>query len=173
VKLRVFTLVLDATSGRFDDSEVVAFFAEREALAVSEHFFIHDRRPTLALLVQYRDRPTVPATERKGGGTIGPGGARRAPALDVAEADQPLFQALRKWRNDRAKRDGRPAYVLFTNAQLGAIASSRPETRVALGSIEGIGEARVRDYADDVLALVASVPPHVPDEGERDGADGA
>ena len=75
-------------------------------------------------------------------------------------------------RNGRAKVDGRPAYVLFTNAQLAEIALQRPATRAALKALDGVGEARVRHYADEVLGLVAAAaPPEVPDDS--DTTDGA
>jgi len=172
VKLRVFTLRLEDTTGAFDDSEVVEFLGSREALAVSERFFVHERVPTLVLVVQYRDAVTVPRTRRKEEAERGPGSARRAPALDIRAEDQPLFEALRKWRNQRAKQDGRPPYVLFTNAQLAAIASSRPESQTALAAIEGVGTARVRDYAEEVLVLVQETPAKLPEEGADAAAAG-
>ena len=155
MKLRVFTFRLDPSAGTFNDTELVAFLHEREALAVSEHFFTFDGTPTLALLVQYREQPSISAGRRRDEPRLA---RAEAPAIDLAPEDQALFEALRKWRNERARRDGRPAYVLFTNAQLAAVAAHRPATREALQSIEGVGEARVRDYADDVLALVGAVP---------------
>ena len=149
MKLRVFTLRLDPVSGHFDDESLVSFFAEHDALAVSEHFFVHEDVPTLAVLVRYRE-PGPPAAP------VGRAGARRE--VEVPEADRALFEALRKWRNDRARRDGRPAYVLFTNAQLAAIAELRPRTLAALQTVDGIGEARARDHGEELLALVGSVP---------------
>ncbi len=162
MKVRVFTLRLDPSTGRFGDAEVADFFASHDALTVSEHFFTFDGTPTLALVVRYRDAPSVPVAARRDAPRSGGG----PPPLTIAEPDRGLFEALRKWRNERAKRDGRPAYVLFTNAQLGAIASSRPDTRAALQNIDGVGDARVRDYADEVLALVAATPPGAETGGE-------
>ena len=162
MKLRVFTLRLDAESGSFDDTEVVAFLAETEALAVSEHFFVFDGLPSLALVVQYR----VLSTQNRSGG--GRSGVRRGPPIEVPPESRELFEILRRWRNDRARRDGRPAYVLFTNAQLAAIANTRPSSRQALQAIEGIGDARVRDFADEVLELVRTA--QAVEEGAGDDA---
>ncbi len=63
-------------------------------------------------------------------------------ATELEPEHRAIFEALRKWRNERAKRDGRPPYVLFTNGQLANIARARPDTKAA----------RIRDYADDLLA---------------------
>ena len=163
MKIRVLTLRLDPETGCFDDGPVEAFFAAHEALAVREHFFVHEGAPSLALVVRDREVPAVPVAVRRDEARSG----ASAPPIAVAEADQGLFSALRAWRNARARRDGRPAYVLFTNAQLGAIAALRPATRAALAAVDGVGEARVRDYADEVLAVVAATPPGVePGAGE-------
>ena len=61
---------------------------------------------------------------------------------------------VRAGNDPRAKRDGRPPYVLFTNSQIANIARARPDTRAALEAVPGVGEARIRDYADDLLALL-------------------
>ncbi len=61
--------------------------------------------------------------------------------------------------------------MLFTNGQLAAVARGRPRTRAALAEVEGVGEARVRDYADEVIAVVAGVPlSAAPEEEASDGA---
>lgn len=80
------------------------------------------------------------------------------PVADLPQADRALYETLRRWRNERAKRDGRPAYVLFQNGHLAEVARQRPTTLAALQSIPGIGEAKVRDYGQELLGLLAAVP---------------
>ena len=48
-----------------------------------------------------------------------------------------------------------PAYVVFTDATLEAIAELRPKTRAELAGIGGVGAAKLERYADDVLRLVS------------------
>ena len=167
MKIRVITLVL-GEDGTFDDEPLQVLLHERQALAVSEYFFVHDGRPTLALVVQYRD-PIPPEPGR------GPAPAPRRDergVLEVAPEERARFEALRRWRNERARKDGKPAYVLFTNGQLLQIVRGRPVSHAALHAIEGVGEARVRDYADEVLAVLKAVPesavPPVPPASESE-----
>ncbi len=161
MKVRVFTVPLDPVSGVFDDGELVAFLAEREATLVSDHAFEVDGRPTLALVVRYRE-PAKPRPAR------GPTPRSADPRAALAPEEQRRFDALRRWRNERAKRDGRPAYVLFTNAQLAEVARLAPATAAALREVDGVGDARVRDYGEDVLAVLRSVTDADPEEaGER------
>ena len=154
MKLRVFTLRLDLATGAFDDSEVTTFLADREALAVHHEYFVADMVHTMALLVTYRD-PPKPGHEPR---------PRADPGPEVSEADQPLYLALKRWRNDRGRREGRPVYILFSNSQLAAVARQRPVTLAALGTVPGIGEGKVREYGDEVLALVRAVAQATPPE---------
>ena len=66
-----------------------------------------------------------------------------------------LFDALKAWRLERAKADEVPAYVVFHDTTLLAIAEQRPTTEGELAGISGIGPAKLEKYGPDVLATVA------------------
>jgi DNA helicase II / ATP-dependent DNA helicase PcrA len=67
-----------------------------------------------------------------------------------------LYEALRRWRKDRASRDGVPAYVVFHDATLAAIAALAPRTSGELLSVSGVGPTKLERYGPDVLAVVSS-----------------
>ncbi len=81
-----------------------------------------------------------------------------APARVKAEkpASTPEFEALRRWRAERAKADEVPAYVVFHDRTLHEIAAVRPQTREELSAISGVGPAKLERYADDLLAALAA-----------------
>ena len=68
--------------------------------------------------------------------------------------DEELFERLRAWRIERATEEKVPAYVVFTDLTLQAIAEVKPADALALRRINGIGESKMTKYAQDVLALV-------------------
>jgi DNA helicase-2/ATP-dependent DNA helicase PcrA len=74
------------------------------------------------------------------------------PAADLDDAGQQRFSALRDLRNEL--RDGKPAYVVFDNKTLAAIAREAPTTLRDLGRISGIGPAKLERYGDAVIALM-------------------
>ncbi len=74
------------------------------------------------------------------------------PAADLDEAGQQRFAALRDLRNEL--RDGKPAYVVFDNKTLVAIARQAPTTLRDLGRISGIGPAKLERYGEAVIALI-------------------
>jgi DNA helicase-2/ATP-dependent DNA helicase PcrA len=68
--------------------------------------------------------------------------------------DEELFERLREWRIRMAAAQKVPAYVVFTDATLSAIAERRPSRVEELVAIAGIGPRKVSMYGDAVLALV-------------------
>jgi DNA helicase-2/ATP-dependent DNA helicase PcrA len=73
-----------------------------------------------------------------------------------SDRDETLFDALREWRAGRAKELGQPAYCVFTDATLAAIAEQKPTTVAGLVAIPGIGQSKLDKFGDDVLGLVSS-----------------
>jgi ATP-dependent DNA helicase RecQ len=84
---------------------------------------------------------------------------RRRPAKQRATnavADDPLFERLRIWRARVAKEHGVPAFVVFHDGTLRAIAQVRPRSLVELRTIAGIGDKKLASYGDGLLALLAA-----------------
>ncbi len=71
-----------------------------------------------------------------------------------SDADPDLLDRLRDWRTAQSKEQKVPAYVVFTDATLTAIAEQRPADTAGLVAIPGIGAAKLDRYGADVLALV-------------------
>jgi DNA helicase-2/ATP-dependent DNA helicase PcrA len=69
--------------------------------------------------------------------------------------DEELFERLRSWRLQRATEDEVPAYVVFSDATLEALAEVAPLTKEALLEISGVGPAKVERYGQDVLQILA------------------
>jgi ATP-dependent DNA helicase RecQ len=80
--------------------------------------------------------------------------SRRA-VVDLAEADIPLFEALRAWRAAEAKEQGVPAYIVFGDATLRAVAELRPQSLSDLDGVSGIGEKKLAAYGEGLLSVVA------------------
>jgi ATP-dependent DNA helicase RecQ len=79
--------------------------------------------------------------------------AAAPPVLD--QPQQELFQQLRAWRSAVAKEQGVPAYVVFNDATLAAIAQARPSSLGELRGISGVGDAKLERYGEAVRQVVA------------------
>ena len=68
--------------------------------------------------------------------------------------DEELFESLRSWRKEQAEAQSVPAFVVFSDATLEALAEVKPTDRRGLQSINGIGAAKLERYAEDLLAIL-------------------
>jgi DNA helicase II / ATP-dependent DNA helicase PcrA len=73
--------------------------------------------------------------------------------------DEALFERLRAWRLAVATAAGMPAFVVFTDATLVALAESMPGDLAGLAQIPGIGATKRDRYGEQVLAVLAGADP--------------
>jgi ATP-dependent DNA helicase RecQ len=65
------------------------------------------------------------------------------------------FAALKAWRAEVAKEHNLPAYVIFHDATLIAIATAAPQSAHDLSGISGMGVKKLEAYGQEVLRIVA------------------
>lgn len=75
-------------------------------------------------------------------------------AQDWADADLKLFELLREKRAELAREQGVPAYVVFGDKSLKDMATVKPGTREAFAGIFGVGERKLKTYADPFLEVI-------------------
>jgi len=85
-----------------------------------------------------------------------PPDARPEPAIGMSAAAAGVFERLRQWRAAAAREQGVPAYVIFHDATLRAIAERQPGSPGELAGIGGVGEAKLARYAQQIIDLLAS-----------------
>jgi DNA helicase-2/ATP-dependent DNA helicase PcrA len=73
--------------------------------------------------------------------------------------DGPLLNALKSWRTSTARTIGKPAFTVFHDATLEAIAAARPTSLVQLGRVKGLGPTKLERWGDELLAVVDSAQP--------------
>nr|WP_269809440.1 DNA helicase RecQ [Kineosporia rhizophila] len=91
---------------------------------------------------------------RSSGGSSG--GSSKKPVVELPPEAAPVFERLRAWRAGVAKEQGLPAYVIFHDKTLRQIATQRPATLSALGTVDGVGQAKLERYGEQVLEALAS-----------------
>jgi ATP-dependent DNA helicase RecQ len=84
----------------------------------------------------------------------GPRGGRPVAAADLSPSDAPVFEALRALRADLAREQNLPAYVIFHDATLRAMAARRPRTLGELGEINGVGASKLERYGERMLHVL-------------------
>ena len=100
------------------------------------------------------ERPVVLLEPR-----VGRAKAAKADVDDWKGVDRDLFERLRKWRRRVADGRGKPAWTIFDDKSLRAIAREKPSSPAALLRVKGIGEKRLADFGAAILDLVAGREP--------------
>ena len=101
--------------------------------------------------LQLRAEPPSRERRRKPGGKTS---RVAAPVVDLPADAAARFAALRAWRADAARAQSVPAYVIFHDATLRAIALEQPQDLDALANIGGVGAGKLERYGREVIAAL-------------------
>ncbi|HEX4290547.1 MAG TPA: DNA helicase RecQ [Trebonia sp.] len=120
------------------------------ALTAASAEVLRGQRPVMLR----QDAPTPKAARSsRGSGAGGAGGAKLA-VIDLSPEQEAVFEELRAWRGATAKEQGVPAYVVFHDATLRAIAAAAPSSLGELAGISGVGESKLAKYGDGILEVL-------------------
>jgi ATP-dependent DNA helicase RecQ len=153
--IRVVTLRYSESLGGFPEEPLRQVLATGHVGEQGEYFFTNGGVPHLTLVL---------VMDNSRNGRLGDsryGREREDPGKKLPERLQPLYRSLRQWRNDRAKQDGVPSYVIMRNVQVAEICRAVPRTLESLKQIDGIGEATVSKYGREILG---QIPPDLQPE---------
>ncbi len=103
--------------------------------------------------VRLRESVSTPAERKPKRGNSTSSKSNAAP-LALDDAAQLRFTALKAWRGEVAREHNLPAYVIFHDATLAAIAERVPQTLDDLQGISGIGAKKLEAYGEEVLRVV-------------------
>ena len=111
------------------------------------------------------DPPDLPKARRKRKGAAG----KAAAAVEAADVDPELAEALRAWRLEEAKKRRWPAYTVLWDRALFAVAAAKPGSREELLAIPGIGPKTAKRFGAALLRIVAGATKPADDEpGTKD-----
>ena len=119
---------VEVAPGKFATLQVTG--AGREAL----------RARTAIILTKPPDKPESKAKQRAG----------------AIECDEALFEDLRLVRRNLADERNVPAYVIFSDVALREMARSYPTTPTEFRRIPGVGEQKLKDFAEPFLAAITA-----------------
>tara|TARA_Y100000588_G_scaffold43262_1_gene41161 strand:+ start:599 stop:1081 length:483 start_codon:yes stop_codon:yes gene_type:complete len=129
--------------------ELNTFLKKNSVVDVRQEFVSEGGREHWCFSVRAREGASVPGGRK---------GVSRVDYKDELEPnDFALFAKLRDLRKEVAKKEEIPAYAVFTNEQLAAMARAKPDSAADLRQVEGVGESRAGKYGEAFLAVVAGI----------------
>lgn len=75
----------------------------------------------------------------------------------LSASEEAVFEELKEWRKEEAALQGVPAFLVFGNKALKAIAISRPRTHAELEKVPGVGSVKLEAYGAELLKLLAQL----------------
>jgi DNA helicase-2/ATP-dependent DNA helicase PcrA len=122
-------------------------------------FYVGVTRARRQLHISWRGRasrfldPLLPADQRA---SVRSKVKKKVPTAveSLGDADRALFEQLKVWRLEEANRASVPAFVVFTDATLAALAQNRPSDPAGLLRMPGIGASKIERYGDAVLKVI-------------------
>src|SRR5450830_954212 len=76
---------------------------------------------------------------------------------DLSTEEQTLFDKLRWWRVETARKHNVPAYVIFHDATMREIAKAKPSSLDDLRGVTGVGEKKLETYGTEIIALIQEI----------------
>ena len=103
-----------------------------------------------------RRKAAAPASWRVCGSMLASGAERKVGRCSQCPPsyEEQTFNALREWRKEVAQSADVPAFVVFTDATLTAIAEARPSSLEELARLAGVGPSKLERYGEAVLAVL-------------------
>jgi ATP-dependent DNA helicase RecQ len=75
----------------------------------------------------------------------------------LSATEQAIFEKLRWWRVETARKHNVPAYVIFHDATMREIAKAKPGSLSDLRNISGVGEKKLETYGEEIVSLIAEM----------------
>lgn len=77
------------------------------------------------------------------------------PSAPIPVEQTDIYKELKAYRLKKSHEEDIKPYFIYNNNQLKDLISKMPRTKVQLLSVQGIAEAKVNKYGDDIIAIVS------------------
>jgi ATP-dependent DNA helicase RecQ len=139
---------------------LLAVQGEYQTLAITQAAGEVLRGQRVVTLRRDMPQPRGSRSSRASAGSVPAGqvlaGTGKLAAADLSPEQEAVFEKLRAWRGATAKEQSVPAYVVFHDATLRAIAVAAPSSLAELAGINGVGESKLSKYGESILELLAA-----------------
>ncbi len=127
------------------DEYAIVKLTEKSAL------ILEGEETILMKMAKEQEHPAKQAGGKKRSVRKGAGGTDAA----LTEADEALFEALRRLRSEIARKEGVPPYIVFSDKSLIHMCLIRPADKNEMLSVSGVGEFKFEKYGEQFLRCVA------------------
>lgn len=147
MNVKLFTIRLD--DNMVADQDAVNKFLDSVAFKKSSSQFVPGE-PDYWSVILFYDTEIDPKSKKRAGST-----KSAAPEIsELSPEEIEIVSALKQWRKSKAEATNVPDFLIFQNATLHALSRQRPRNLSELSQIKGIGQQKVAQYGEDVIAVL-------------------
>ena len=146
MQIKIFTLRYSDDLNGFDDTPMRTFMNDKEIISIKEEFFIQNNVPHWAVMLFYK--PGIPGPDHEKDKASQQEQKKDEYRKILTNQSMPLFNFLREWRNQRARKETVPEYVVFKNIQIAEIAVREPESLNRMAEIVGIARCGKNSFTE-------------------------
>jgi superfamily II DNA helicase RecQ len=150
---RTFTISLTDAYPNMDDETSVNEFMQQVHVAKVYASVVNDHEPYWSILVFYSDEP-LSDTDHTPMLNLQDTPSESEDLIVLTPEEDECYQALRQWRNQRAREDGIPSYVIAHNRTLKEIVRFGVSDKDDLLNIRGFRHRKIEKYGDDILDVL-------------------
>ncbi|MBF0227933.1 MAG: HRDC domain-containing protein [Desulfobacterales bacterium] len=137
---KIFCVAFEKSSKGFNDEMINKFLLNKELKSWKAEFFQNENESYWTVFVEYdeilKEKYILKEEE------------------NLEDTEKVLLDRLKKWRKERADKDGLPVFIIANNSELLRIVQNAPKSIEELKIIKGFGKAKIEKYGDDIIGIV-------------------
>ncbi len=127
-------------------SEILTYYKDAQRITRCGHCDVCDPESARKISEPFQQQQVISVLRKKKS-------SKKDSGNEQLDAEQEIrFQALRKWRKQKATELDIPAFVVFGDQTLKELARKNPNTLNDLKNIYGIGESKLEKFGSELLA---------------------
>lgn len=145
MNIKVFTIRMDSSKIDEDQNNLNRFL-DRVDFKKSDTQFVEAQPNYWSVFVHYEPKKSNNSNEIKQSETI--------QYIDLTDKQKIVYEALRKWRTQKAEKLNTKSFILCHNSELMNIAIKQPTNIEELKRIKGFGDRKSEKFGDDIIAVL-------------------
>lgn len=143
MKVKVFKIRISDEFLVADQAEINNFLAQNDILNANSNL-IEDETNYWSVLVSYQEKKVKDSSNK----------ANPVSEEELSQEEMIIYNKLKDWRSEKAREVQLPAYIIFHNTHLMAIAKYKPCNLEDLQNINGLGKSKTEKYGIEIIEVL-------------------
>jgi superfamily II DNA helicase RecQ len=144
--IRLFTIPFSEETQTFHDDLILQFCTNKRIHKIETKFFKRHGLPYWTVAIHYGQILSEEKVRASGG--------HPAEEFGLDDQQKALLIRLKEWRKELAGQEGRPVYIICTNAHLASAIKNKCMSLESLKLVRGLGKKRIEQYGPGITNII-------------------